>query len=927
MPTVRPVPFARPGRYKFRMLLTAAAVASALAGCGQDPMSAGAELMKKGDFPAAVIELKNAVQAKPSSPEARLALAEALERTYDEVGAEQHLRKAIANGADPNAILPRVALLMLERKESAKVINEFKDKKLESPEADSDLRAAVAVAYLNQNQPAAAQQQLGLAAKKTDATMLANAQLQLAQGKKEQALVAIEDAHGNKGTPWWVLRGLGRINEAAGNREKAFELMSRAYEAAPWHQSVMGEYGEFLASQGKWDEAIAIRDRLKKQAPGFYWTHYIDALVLSQQGKTEASQAAALKVLRASPDHLPANLLVASAELQKGDVMMANLRLQKIATQHAYSLPLLQLLTESQIRLGKYAEATDSLRRGLSVAPKDGRLLSLKADAELAQGRTKEATATLEQLTAAFPGNPAYLLRLSELKMRSGNQEAARQLLDQAAAAGKDNPAIRDRVLTSYLALGDIPAVQRLADYALQNKPQDPLSHLVMAAALGAQKNQEGSWQSIQKALDLQPAFQPALRAMGLMAGTPARQDELFARYGKAVAAKDAGEEAFLVYARLLRDRKKDSEVTATLEKGVTAVPTSVALRQALAQEHFRSGKPEAALSVIQSGASANNASPEASALLGETYERMGDLRLATETFRKLAASYPQRADWRLKLADLEAAGGGKKEATTILRSLITDRPLDPQPYIVLANLTVTDNLPEALSIARELGSREPHQLTAMLLEGDLLMRSNKMDDALKQYVKAGKAGAQPTAALRTTQLLDRTQRSSAADLELADIMRKFPQDPTVIGFAAQRLRAQGKPDKAIALLQQMADKTPRNPVVLNDLAWAQIEAKHPDALKNAAAAAALAPDNPVILDTLGQAQAAGGNRASAIATLRMASNLAPKAVTPKIHLAEQLIADGDKKSAAPLLRSIDAGSLAAQDKETYARLMKTIGG
>lgn len=924
MPLVRDI-FSVTGRLPLRMHLSAAAVALSLIGCSQDPMSAGTDFMKKGNYPSAVIEFKNAVQANPSASDVRIALAEALERTYDEAGAEQHLRKSITHGADPNQIWPRIALIMLERKESAKVINEFKDKRLNSPEADSNIRAIVAVAYLNQNHPAEAQQQLGLAAQQTDTARLANAQLQLSLGNKDGALAAIDGTDRNPETPWWILRGLGRVNEALGSRERAFELMGRAYQAAPWHQSVMGEYAEFLVGRGKLDEAIAIRDRLIKQAPAFYWSHYIDALVLSQQGQAEASQAAALRVLRMSPDHLPSTLLVAAAELQKGDAMMANMRLEKIAPQHPYSLVLLRLLTESRIRQGKKVEAAESLRRGLNVAPKDAVLLSLKADLEVSKGNLKDATATLEELNAAQPNNPAHLLRLSELHARSGDTNGARKLLGQAADAGKDNPAVRDRLIGAFLAQGDINGVRQLAEHAVSSRPDDPQSHLVMAAALGSQKNDEGAWQSIQKALDLQPAFQPALKAMALMAQSAPRRDELFSRYEKAVGSKRASEAVFLGFAQLLRERK-NGDILPILEKGVAAIPTAIGLRRALAQEQFRNGKPDAALSVVQAGAAAKNAPPEANALLGETYERLGDVRMATETYRKLATGYPQRTDWRLKLADLEANYGNKKEATSILRALITDRPLDPQAYIALAGLTGPDSMQEAISIAQELGSREPNKLTAMLLEGDILLRGGKKDEALKQYVKAEKAGAQPAAGLRTVQLLDGSGRGAAADQELADIMRKYPQDPSVIGFAALRLQTQGKLDKALSLMQQLADKSPNNPIVLNDLAWMQVQAKHPDAMKNATVAAQLAHDNPVILDTLGMAQASSGDRGAAIATLRLASNLAPKAATPKIHLAEQLIAEGDKKSASSLLQSIDAAGLNVKDKDLYTRLKQSIG-
>lgn len=913
---------------RFCKAIIVAAIASFMAGCGQDALVAGNEYMKKGEYPSAVIEFKNAVQAKPNSLEARLALADALERTYDTVGAEQHLRKAVSAGGDADTLLPRIALLMLDRNDVAKVINEFKDRRLKSPEADSNLRAAVAVAYVGQKQHALAEEQLKGATAKTAAVMLARAQLLLAQDKKEQAVAALDSSLAEPNSPWWVLRALSRIYEANGNREQAFQFMTRTYEAAPWHRGVMGEYGEFLVGMDKLDQAIVVRDRLKKLAPTFYGTHYVDALVLSRQGRSEESLAAALRVLAAAPEHLPATLMVASAELQKGDVMMASSRLKKIAPQYPFSVPVLQLLAEAQLRQGKTVDAADTISRGLSIAPTNGRLLSLRAESEVMRGAIKEATATLAQLSANDPANASYLLRLSELRARSGNKHAAKKLLDQAAEAGKDNPLIRDRIIAISLGMGDATRVRQLAENAVKTRPQDPQSHLILAATLGVEKDNAGAWRETLASLDLQPAFQPALTALTMMAREPKQREELVVRYEKAVQAKPSSAQTYLEYARLLQETKNDrAAITALLENGVRSLPTSTALREALAQEHMRAGKPDAALSIAQAGASANNASPDAIALLATTYERVGETQLATETYRKLANNYPQRADWRLRLAELEMGADRKKEATTILRSLITDRPFDPQPYITLAKLTWPDNLQEALSIARELGEKEPNKLTAMLLEGDLLAQAGQSDEALKQFGKAAKAGAVPAALLRNVQVLDRTKRSQAAEQELADTLRKFPEDPTVIGFAAQRVRAQGKPAKAAELLQKIADKNPRNPVLLNDLAWAQIEAKQADALKNATMAAELAPSSPEVLDTLGMAQALAGKQTEAVSTLRTAVNLAPRAPSPRFHLAELYIASGNRKEAANLIQSMDRKKLGTKDQETLARLTNSLRG
>lgn len=907
---------------KFRLLLAAIMVASTIGACSRDPLSAGNDFFKKADYASAVIEFKNAVQGKPESLEARLALAEALERTSDIPGAEQHLRKALNTGGSPDQLYPRIALLMLDSKENARIINDFKEMRLSSADADSDLRAAVAVAFVSQDKIAQAKEQLQLAKVPTSSVLLANAQVALSEGKPEQAKSILDNQVVNDNTPWWILRGLGRIAEATDNRERAIDFMTQAHNTAPWHWGVTGEYGEFLVGIGKLDQAVGIRDNLIKVAPNYYWTHYLDALILSRQGKTEESMTAATKVLRAVPEHLPATLIVADAELKKGDVRMANMRLQKIVLHHPYSIPVLQLLGESQLRLEKPGEAAETVKRGLVVSASDPRLLSLKADLSIKRGDLKEAIAMLELLKRKNPDNPGYLLRLSELQLAIGHKDMARNQLIEAAALSQDKPAILNRIVATLLGMGEVQKAQELADSALKNRPSAPGSYLISAAVAGALRNNEGAWQALQKALDLQPAYQPALDVMRQLTSTPAQRELLMDRYGKAIEARNAGEQAFLAYGALIKAQTPNSDSLLPLyEKGIKALPESAAIREALLNELFKQGKSEAALKTAQTGASSNNASLDAIALLGRTYERSGDLRLATETFRKLANNYPLRTDLKMKLAELEAETGHKKEATTVLRSLITDRPFDPQPYIILAKMTAPINMREALSITHELGQTSANKLTALLLEGDLILQDGKTDEALKIFSEAGKAGAQPAASLRIVQILDRSNRSAAADQELNDTLRKHPKDPSVQGFAAQRLRTNGKHQEAIRILQQLVSNNPNNAALLNDLAWAQFEAGDKQALKNAEMASRLAPDQPVILDTLGMAQSANGQTQEATKTLRYAVNLAPAFVTAKLHLAELLASTSNTSEAGALIKSIELGKLSADNLAAYKRV------
>lgn len=914
----------------FPNISLALAVASIIYGCSKDPLSAGAEHMSKGDFTSATIEFKNAVQASPESLQARISLADALERSYDSIGAEQNLRKALERGGDEDILVPRIALLVLDRGEPKKVLHEFAGRQLKSPEANSNLNGILAMSHIALKQFPLAEKEQKSATVQTVSVKLAKGQLLLIQGKPDEALTELNSAlalaNPESNLNWWTLRALGRTYDATRNYGQALAAFKRAYELAPWHVGLIGEYGDSLVRANNFADASKLRDKLKKVAPNHYWTHFLDAVLLAEKDQIEASQAAALKVIAVAPEHLRANLLIASAELQTNNAMMAEERLRRIAKQNPYSLQLFQLLATAQLRIGKYEDGNSTIARGLKLVPNDHRLLSLKADMELIRKNSKVAKATLEELIANNPEDATSYLRLSELHMREGRRSEALNYLEKAFSFGKDDLELRDRIIASALLSGNADLAKKLAEHAISSRPKDPASHLALTATLAAQNDIAGAWRATLTALDLAPDYQPALNALGTLAKDTEQRRELRSRYEKALAGKVRFVDTYFGYVRLLRaDNLGPIEIIPVLENAVKAFPTNTITRSALIEENLASGNQNAALNIAQTGASAANAPPAATALLAATYERMEKPELAIENYRKLAKDYPQRADWRLKLAELEVRANRKTEAVSLLRALMTDHPFDPRAYIALAKLTARENLSEAVSIAQQLAQKEAMKKTALLLEGDLLVIANKPDDALKQFGKAAKAGAMPEAGISTIQILDRTNRSQIADQELNDLLSKYPNQASVLSFAAQRLLAQGKLEKSIVLFQKAADLNKLNPNALNELAWAQIIAKQPEALGNASKAASLSPNQPDILDTLGLAQLLAGNSKEAATTLRHAVNLAPQVPAHRLHLVQALVETGDKKAAATELSQINSKELGKAEQEKLSNLRTTL--
>ena len=356
------------------------------------------------------------------------------------------------------------------------------------------------------------------------------------------------------------------------------------------------------------------------------------------------------------------------------------------------------------------------------------------------------------------------------------------------------------------------------------------------------------------------------------------QHQELLKRHQAAVEAGSKVTQTYLDYANLLRANPtpKVNTMLTVLEKGLRVLPASVPLRQALVEEHLRLGDNAAAVATAQTGATSANASPAAAALLASTYERLGQTQQAAEAWRKLVADNPQRADWRLNLAQQDANSGRDAEAMTQLRALITERPFDIQPYLVLAQVQARNDVNGALAVATQLGQQPGLKIAGLLLAGDVLASARRNDEAMTQYDQATKAGAGSNAVLRVVQLLDRSDRADAADRELAAALHKQPDESPLLALAAQRAQARGDNAKAADLWQRISAKTPGDPYVLNDLAWAQLNAGRVDAIGNARRAAAMLPNNPNVLHTLGLALSKAGKKEEAIEALRSSANLAP---------------------------------------------------
>lgn len=903
------------------LLLCSCLLVLACSGSAADYIKDGAAYLDKGDIAAALISFKNAVQADPKSIPARLALADALERNGDLPAAEQQLRRALESGGDPDDLLPKIAILLLDRGENALLIRDFGSQKLKSPIADSDLKALVALAYIASGQSAKAAEQLDKATELTPGVRLARAQIAFAADRQLDAAAEMDAVLAASKAPWWVARAASRVFLANREAAKGLQAIKQSYEAAPMHRGVIGEYAEQLIAANLKDEARPLRDKLRKLAPSYYRTQYLEALFLLEDGKQDAAYAAITKVLAALPEHIPSQIIAASIELERNELSSAEGRVKKILAADQASSQGYRLRAMLEMRRGNLAEATLALEKAISRAPDDRNLLAMAAGLAWSRGDKQIALNQMSKAATQVPPRSDLLAGLAEMLQGTGKRDGALKALDSAVAVAKDAKGV-EAVFNAALRMKELETAKSIANKEQLRRPKSPEPLLWSAVVRGINGDENGALDYVRQALDLQPDYYPALSALASTAKTPERRAEYEVRLKKAIDSGSKDARVYLDQVRILMAiNAGDGQIGALLDKGVAADPTDLTLREAAIQHWLKSGRKDKAQLLAKDGEAAMPDNVQMLALVAHVQEATGEQSQSAMKFAQLAERYPDRLDWNLKHAQNLSGSGKKQDAEKVLRRLIQQRPDESTPYQALAMLQLEMGLPKEAQLTAEMLRDRPRlKAPGLLLLGDVYGLTDRRPDALKSYGAAAQAGLPELALQKKVQLLDKTGGGVLAASEVAKWLTLYPDSVVGLSLAAKRASALGDYADAAKYLEGVVKGDPKNPVALNDLAWAYVMAKNQKALEVAQRAIGLAPTNPMVLDTLSQAQLISGDEGAALVTARKALSLDNQSAVLRVHLAELVATKGAKQEAKDLLKGIDEKQL---DKEAMRRLEK----
>lgn len=915
--------------YRLTAPLTTLLLATALFGCGEldkDAMVAKARQHRaKGELRAATIEFKNVLQAHPDDGETRYLLGQTYNETGEALTAEKEIRRAINLGYPADAALGELARALFLQGEYQKAL----DQTAKAVQPGPALQCVRADA-------------LRALGKTGDAQALYSAVLD-----KQPAFPA-------------ALIGLGRLAQAAGDMAAAGQYAARAQQADPRNTDVLLFVADLQRSQKQFDAAMATLDSILQIAPEHRSAHIEKAYILIPQAKFDAAQkeldaailsgpsgmlvlytqalldftqgkdAAALeslqKVLRAAPEHAPSMLMAGAINMNLGALSQAEYYLRSYLRANPGNLYARKLLTSTLLKAGQTPDAMAVLEPALNTSAQDPEVLALAGETFMQTRDFSKAGELFSKAASIAPDVTGLRTALGLSKLGKGETEAALADLQEAARREPGNAQVGIALTTTLLSMKRHDQALKAVQDLEKAQPKNPVVQNLTGMVLAARKDLDGARAAFDRALALQPSYFPAAANLSRLE-LELKDDAAAKKHLLDFLAKNKGSADATTALAALAARNRDlADATHWLEKAHADNPEATAPGIRLVNHYLLMRENQKAAALAQALQSKNPDSPELLDMLGKAHTANGDLPLAVDAYKKLAIVMPRSPHVHMQVAALYLKLNNIGAAEDHLKTALGMQPDFPAAQLAQAEIYVKRGSYDlALMISDQLQKNYPKASGGHQLRGDILMARKKPEQALPAFEKALQITPTGELLIKVANALRVAGKPADGAARVEQWLKQHPDDVRVQLYKGETLLADKQYTAAAGHLQGLVQRYPGNVTAFNNLAWAYQQAGDTRAVAAAEQAYKLAPQHPVVMDTLGWVLVEQGQAAKGLPVLQKASAAAPEARDIRYHLAQALVKTGDKAGARRELETVLSGDKQFAQADEARALLKQV--
>lgn len=882
-----------------------------------------------GDYPAAVVELKNALQKDSQLATARLLLAEAALWLGNPVGAQRELElvKGPVDAARQADVRARIDLALGRHQQ---VLDALASTQTALAPAKRALYMGAALQALRR--PAEAREQF-------QAALADDADLVAAQIGVIESDAALGDRHGAldaiarlttrypQSAAVWYSYGV----QAAGGSDlqTAKTALSKAKELAPRQLEVMKQIG-LLAQLAEvqlllrdLDGARASSKTLDQLAAGTPVAMLISSRVAMADNNYGAAVTTLRRVVDSAPGLTQARFLLGVALVAQGNLQQASVELNSVVDQAPSNIEARQLLAKVRMQLEDPDGALQVLVPALESDAADVRVNSL-ADTARSKLGAAQSIAVLEQMLAQEPANSGLQVQLATAYVQAGLPDKAATLLrkDQNSSADIRRVAL---LLHSITASEGATAARAEVDRLIAAHPTDPLL-TSLAAAFYARSGDIDAGRTLVKR-GLERRVEPTSLLFTLA------QIEWGA--GNAGAARDALQRlldaqpkhiaARMALAEIALAQRDTAGATRQLEMVRADHPTSIEARLQLARIALAESDTKRADALFAEILGMGAERADVRNAIGALYLGSGRYDQALEHFRAGTTIDSSNPLLWLNLGRTQLALGQKDTARASLERALKERPLWLLAEGTLAFMDIQEGkLQAAMERVAALKKSYPKDAAVRALEGELYAVTGRYSEAAGAYEDAYAARPSASLAAKVYQA-----RLAGRLTEPEKLLKKWLDlQPADVGsrllLAEAQVRAGARKD-AVAQYQIILKARPQDVPALNNLAWLYYELRDPRAVDLARQAAELAPQSIAVNDTLGWLLLERGDLQEGLRLLKLASMQPQAGAEIQYHYAVALARTGAKDEARQRLERLLQQDTAFAGREAAQQLFSQL--
>ena len=899
-----------------------------LSACGQrspqEYIVTANEYIANGEYDAAVIELKNALQADNKFAQARWLLGKIYLDSGDVLSAEKELQRALDSGWSEDDVLPALAQSWLAQRKFSE-IHALEAKEL-SPDSRADLMSTQALAFLALGENQRARKLIDMAMEtqpKSVPALLAKARMLARQGDFPGADVALAKLTSldSKNAQAWRLMGDIRVEQR--KPDEAIEAYGKAIALGQGNYGALFKRALVALGRNDYEAAQLDANELNRIAPNHPSAGYVQGLIHFQAGRFKEA-VTSLSVAEPAFTQFPMILFyLASAQFVEGNVDQASVQATRYHGIVPDSISGRKLLSTIRLEQGKYQQVRDLLQPVLDANPDDVGALNLMANALLGDGETGEGIKLLSRVAQLQPDSPVAQVRLGAGLLMGGDNDVAARHIETALELNPQFQQADILLVMNHVQKKDYPAAIAAAeDYRLRNLATTPPLNLLGQVHLAAGQPEEAR-QSFEKALSFDKADPTANHNLAQMA--VANGDLIRARgYYETILAAHEDHLAALIQLAVLDARENDKDALMLhLEQAVEAHPTAIEPRLFLGKFHLAQKRPEKVAPLFSALDTAQRQLPQVLHLLAMAQLSNQEHGDAQYTLEQLMGSAPNTAALHHLMAMAAAGSGDIKRVEQELNSALElDNNYLPS-LIALARIKAnTGRTEEFQQQLKQLQSLAPKNTDVVLLSAANENINGNTEAAISLAEQAFEQQPGNATLLSLGAYLSAAERGTEALQLYQKWLNDHPNDAPVKMAVGNSLQVGGEIEQAIEAFEGILKLDPNNVVALNNLAWNLRVGNPVKALEYARKANGLAPKSPEVLDTLAVVEYANKEYKKAQRSVLRALQKRPDNPSIIYHSAMIAAAMGDKAAARSSLQDLATRNADFPEKDEAAALL-----